>query len=223
MAGVPHRRRRIDPRRAMQRVGWSALVGFGAWLVTSWELPGPAPALIGWDAGSLLLLALCWAVILPADAESTRDRAGSEDPGRTIVYVVVVLTSAASLLSATMVVRQARSLPPDLAHVVAGLCLSTVALAWLVTHTAYTLRYARLYYREDREGVGGLDLPGHAPPTYFDFAYFAFTIGMCFQVSDACITSAQIRRTALVHAVISFAYNTVLIAFVLNLVFSLAN
>ena len=70
-----------------------------------------------------------------------------------------------------------------------------------------------------------MDLPPRFAPRkgvngyYFDFAYLAFTIGMCFQVSDACVTSSQIRRTVLLHAVISFVYNSVILAFVLNLIF----
>jgi uncharacterized membrane protein len=218
---VPHRRR-IDPRQALARVAISAVAGFGAWYVASFQVPGTVAGIVGWDVGSLVLLGLCWAVIGPATSHSTRERAGSEDPGRTLGYVIVVLTSAVSLLSATMLVRQARELPPPLAHAVAALCLAAVALAWTVTHTTFALRYARLYYRDDREGIGGIELPGHHDPAYFDFAYFAFTIGMCFQVSDACITSQQIRRAALLHAVISFAYNSVILAFVLNLVFGMA-
>ena len=204
------------------RVALSASAGIGAWLAASPRLPQIVAGIIGWDVGSLVLLGLCWAVIGPATSHSTRQRAGSEDPGRTLVYVIVVLTSAVSLLAATLLVRQARSLPPMLAHATAALCLAAVALAWAVTHTAFALRYARLYYREDREGIGGIELPGHTDPAYFDFAYFAFTIGMCFQVSDACVTSQQVRRVVLLHAIISFAYNSVILAFVLNLVFGMA-
>jgi uncharacterized membrane protein len=101
------------------------------------------------------------------------------------------------------------------------LSIVSVGIAWLVTHTAFTLRYAHLYYREDREGIGGLEFPGGARPNYFDFAYFAFTIGMCFQTSDVCISSSQLRRAALLHALVSFAYNTLILALVLNLVFAL--
>jgi uncharacterized membrane protein len=119
-------------------------------------------------------------------------------------------------------VGRAHAMSPDLARLVAVLCLVAVALSWSVTHTAFAMRYARLYYREDREGIGGIDLPGDTPPAYFDFAYFAFTIGMCFQTSDACVSSAQIRKVVLLHAVISFAYNSVILAFVLNLVFGMA-
>jgi uncharacterized membrane protein len=214
--------RSIDPRRALTRVAIAAALGAAAWLAAREHIPGLASALVGWDVGSLVLLTLQWTVVASADARVTRARAGAEDPGRTLVYVIVVITSAASLLAATLLVREARSLPPYMARLVAGLCLATVALAWTTTHTAFTFRYARLYYREDSEGVGGLELPGKLPPTYFDFAYVAFTIGMCFQVSDVCITSRQIRRAALLHAVIGFAYNSVILAFVLQLVFGIA-
>ena len=103
-----------------------------------------------------------------------------------------------------------------------ALCLLNVALSWALTQTSFALRYAHLYYREDKEGVGGVDFPGGAPPAYFDFAYFAFTVGMCFQVSDTTVSSPQIRRAVLLHATLSFVYNTAILAFVLNLVFGLA-
>jgi uncharacterized membrane protein len=98
------------------------------------------------------------------------------------------------------------------------LCLVAVASAWALTHTAYTLRYAHLYYRDDRDGVGGLSFPDDAPPTYLDFAYFAFTIGMCFQTSDVTVTSRQIRRAVMAHAMLSFAYNTTILATAVSLV-----
>ena len=121
-------------------------------------------------------------------------------------------------MAAFQLTRHVASMPRDVAMNAELMCLATVALAWGLTHTSFTLRYAHLYYRED-EGVGGVEFPGQCVPSYFDFAYFAFTIGMCFQTSDVCITSASIRRAVLLHAVISFGYNTAIIAFVLNLVF----
>jgi uncharacterized membrane protein len=220
---VPRRRRPpIDPRRALVRVAISLVAGAVSYFAVAPYLPSPTPALVGWDAGSFTLLALAWMLIATTGADATQERAGSEDPGRTLVYVIVLLASGVSLLGATAVVRDAHTLGPQIAHLVTGLCLATVALAWAMTHTAFTFRYARLYYRADAEGIGGVEMPGKEPPDYFDFAYFAFTIGMCFQVSDVCVTSRQIRRAVLLHAVISFAYNSVILAFVLNLVFALA-
>jgi uncharacterized membrane protein len=194
--------------------------GVVAFAVADWQMQPTAAAFIAWDVFGLVLLLLSWGLIGRCDARATRHRAGAEDPGRTLVYVLVVLASSVSLLGATLLVRNPHTLPGELERYAAPLCLATVALAWTMTHTAFTFRYAHLYYREDDEGVGGLEVPGGKQPTYFDFAYFSFTLGMCFQVSDITVTSHQIRRAALLHAVISFAYNSIVLAFVLNLVFS---
>ncbi len=220
--GVTKHRSRIDPRRAIVRVALSLALGIAGYLVTTGRLPGHAAALVGWNAGALCLLGLTWAVIVPADARTTRNLAGSEDPSRTLVYGIALVASGSSLVAATILVGEAHRLGPDLARIVAGLCLLAVATSWTMTNTAFAMRYARLYYREDAEGIGGIELPGKQPPAYFDFAYVEFTVGMCFQVSDVCVTSRQIRRTVLLHAAISFGYNTVILAFVLNLVFGVA-
>lgn len=193
-----------------------------AYAAASPFLTSPAAALLAWDTAGFVLLASSWSLFVTADAKLTQQRAGDEDPGRRVVYLVVVLTSLVSVLAATALVGTVHRLEPGPKHLIAGLCLAAVVLAWALTHTAFTFRYAHLYYREDAEGVGGVDFPGGQAPAYFDFAYFAFTVGMCFQVSDACVSSPQIRRSVLLHAVISFAYNSILLAFVLNLVFGAA-
>lgn len=210
-------------RHALTRVAISSIVGLATFAAARVHLPRIASALVSWDVAGLVMFALSWGGILHADARATQDRAGSDDPGRTLVYFIVVGTSSISLLAATLLVRNPHALPAELKGAVAALCLLTVALAWTMTHLAFTFRYAHLYYREDAEGVGGLDFAGGQAPNYFDFAYFAFTIGMCFQVSDVCISSPQLRKAVLSHAVISFAYNSIVLAFVLNLVFGAAN
>ncbi|MGO8999590.1 MAG: DUF1345 domain-containing protein, partial [Polyangiaceae bacterium] len=173
-----------------------------------------------WDAGGIAMLLAAWTIITRADAAKTRLRAGAEDPGRRTVYFFVTLTSFVTIFAATLVSRHVKSVAAaGESSLLAGLCLAAVGVAWGLTHTSFTFRYAHLYYREDDEGVGGITFAGDEQPSYFDFAYFAFTIGMCFQVSDTTVTSCQIRRAVLVHAMLSFAYTTVILAFVLNLVF----
>src|SRR5260370_13240164 len=159
--GRPH----FDLRRAIARLGFSFSVGLLVAVAVSTRLPLVAAGLVGWDVASLVLLTLSWTVIAKADARFTRNRAGSEDPGRTLVYVVVLITSAASLLAGTILVREARTLPPVVSHALAALCLSAVALPWATTHTAFAFRSALLSYREDAEGVGGVPLPGRPRPT----------------------------------------------------------
>jgi uncharacterized membrane protein len=94
----------------------------------------------------------------------------------------------------------------------------SVVLAWVVVHTIFTLRYARIYYGGPD---GGVDFNEKAAPDYADFAYLAFTIGMTFQVSDTDLTSKAMRRTALRHALISYLFGAVIIGLIINVVASL--
>lgn len=176
--------------------------------------------LLAWNAGTWSLVGLAWAILLTATPVQARARAAAEDPGRRFVHIVVLSSTMLSLVAAIMLLRERSS--THAAHDVWWLVLSlgTVAGAWLLNHTSWTLRYAHLYYRE-RDGVGGLEFPGELPPDDMDFAYFAFTIGMCAQVSDVVITSRPIRRAALLHSLQSFVFNTTVIALMLNVVFGL--
>jgi uncharacterized membrane protein len=122
------------------------------------------------------------------------------------------------LFATTVVLRGAHACAVEMRPTFIALSLGAVASAWALTHTAYTLRYAHLYYRDDGDGEGGLSFPGDQPPAYLDFAYFAFTIGMCFQTSDVTITSRLIRRATMGHAVLSFVYNTAIVATAVSLV-----
>jgi uncharacterized membrane protein len=155
------------------------------------------------------------------DASKTRAHAASEDPGRKFVWALVLVASTISLFAAGFVMRRAHHIAPSETAfaLLVALCLAAVVSAWLLTHTVYALRYAHLYYRDDEEGEGGLDFPGKQPPDALDFAYFALTLGMCFQVSDVCVTSRNIRRATLGHTLLAFVYNTVVLALALNLAF----
>ncbi len=182
------------------------------------SMPFAVRALCGWNAWATVILALIGHLVLSADGEETRCRAAASDPGRRAAWMVLALGSAVSLFAAVGIMRRARELLPEHTMLLTLGCLYAVTLAWTLTHASFALRYAHLFYRDDDVGVGGLTFPGESAPDLGDFAYFAFTLGMTFQVSDVAITARQIRRTALVHALLSFAYNTAILALVLNLV-----
>jgi len=174
---------------------------------------------IGWDAGALTLVLLALVVILRADSAATRKRAGSNDPGRHVVFIIALVASLFSLFVAAFVFKQVRSLAGREQPLWMALTLGAIALSWTMTHTAYTLRYAHLYYRGG--GHHGLQFPGDEAPADIDFAYFAFTVGMCFQVSDVAVSSTACRRAVLLHATLSFVYNTMILALALNVVLGL--
>jgi uncharacterized membrane protein len=92
-------------------------------------------------------------------------------------------------------------------------------VAWALVNTVYAFKYARMYFLDHREG--GFDFKQQTPPTYSDFAYFAFTIGMSYAVSEIEPTSSDTRRKALLHALLSYLFGTVLIAVAINLVTNL--
>jgi uncharacterized membrane protein len=213
----------IAPRTSGRRLLISAISGLAVGSVARVGIPSLGWAIhivSGWDAAGLTLLGLAWWRIARDDAAQTRKHAAKEDPGRSIVWAIVLLASAASLFAAGFVMRKAHTIAPSepAFSILVTLCLAAVASAWLLTHTSYTLRYAHLYYRDDEEGEGGLDFPGKMDPNGYDFAYFAFTLGMCFQTSDVAVTSRNIRRAVLAHALLSFLYNTVVLALAFNLV-----
>jgi len=208
----------LDPRTAHRRLVWSVAVGVLAWFASPAALSGVTRGLIAGDVAGLALLGFVVWIVVRADCDETRRRAAAHDPGRTIVWLTVLGVSAVSLFAATFVLRHATSVPSAEGHLISALAVATAVISWLLTHTGFTLRYAHLYYRGGPDAEGGIELPGGAKPDDFDFAYFAFTIGMCFQVSDATITDRVIRRTALLHAMVSFAYNTGILALVLNIV-----
>ncbi|NUP09188.1 MAG: DUF1345 domain-containing protein [Polyangiaceae bacterium] len=209
----------LTPRYALARVGASIAIGVLAWAATDVFLSHAVALLVGWDVGGLTLLTMAWAIVWSSSPRETHSHAAAQDPGSKFVYAFVLLTSTVSLFSAVALTRTLEIVGTGERSIVLVLCLLTVAVSWAMTHTAFAFRYAHLYYRDDDEGVGGLKFPGGDEICYFDFAYFAFVIGMCFQVADTEITSLQIRKTVLMHALMSFAYNTAVVAFALNLAF----
>jgi uncharacterized membrane protein len=196
-------------------VGVSAGV-IGAALVPERFGGGTLKIIAGWDAAAISMALLAWSFIARASPTRTRAWAASTDPGRLVIGGLVILASAFSLFASGYALRGARTCPTAGRPLFLGLGLLAVAAAWGLTHTMYALRYAHLFYRDGVEREGGLAFPGGGHPCYVDFAYYAFTVGMCFQVSDVTVTTSRLRRETLLHAMLSFAYNTVILAVAVN-------
>lgn len=182
----------------------------------SWE----TRLLIGWLAGSLTYLLLVWWGVGRLDPIHTRLRASSEDPGATALYFVLTAASWVSLVGVLLVTDAAKVATGMARGLHIGLALGTLASTWLLIQTLFALHYARHYYRS-RAGkdTGGLTFPGTAP-RYADFAYFAAVIGMTSQVADVAITTTAMRRLVLVHGLVSFGFNLLVLALTINLVAS---
>jgi len=208
----------LDPRSVRMRLGVASVLGAASWFVVPGEIATRTRALLAWGVAGLVLFVVAFVIIVRADSHETQRRAAAYDPGRKVLWVVVLGASTFSLFAGTVLLHLPHAGASFAGQLHVALCVATVAISWLVTHSTFTLRYAHLFYRDSDDGSGGLEFPGGEPPDDRDFAYFAFTIAMCFQVSDVTISRRQIRRTVLAHGLLSFTYNTVILALVLNLI-----
>jgi uncharacterized membrane protein len=136
---------------------------------------------------------------------------------RTSSLFFIVLVSLVGLVLAIGLVPDLRDLETMRGVSLAFMAALGVISAWGLLHTSYTLHYAYLYYRSE-ESAGGLVFPGEQSPDQLDFAYFAFTIGTIFAVSDVDVTDRAIRRAVLGHQILSFFYNATILTLAINLV-----
>jgi uncharacterized membrane protein len=215
------------PAHATRREGWTPgsdlllplalaiVLGALVAIFAPGPLAGLTRGLVFWDTFLVVLLIGKWRIILRSSPERCRARASADDPGRVLTFLIAISGSLVGLFGAIFALKG-----PDPAMDAYGpwaidaLVLVTVAGGWLLMQTAYTLHYAKLYYA-DRESPGGLTFLG-GPPDDLDFAYFAFEVGMTFQVSDVVVTERGLRRVVLLQAVMSFAYNLAIFALVIN-------
>lgn len=178
----------------------------------SWEMA----VLGGWVAAGAVFLAWTWTTVWPLDAAATAQAAQQEDPTRSGTDLTVLAAAVVSLVAVTLVVLRGHEIGP----VRVALGVASVVVAWALVHTVYTLRYTRRYYGDP---IGGVDFGSEQAPSYRDFAYLAFTIGMTFQVSDTTVTSSEIRTDVLRQALISYLFGVVLIAITLNVLVGLGS
>jgi len=204
---------------ALRRTGLVAALGLIVAILllpfVRWELA----LLGGWDAAALAFLATVWPVILRVDGARTRLLATREDETRGSSAVMLLGGSVASLLGVGYALglagRQGQG--GSLQVLLIAAAVLTVVLSWTVLNTVYTLHYTHLYYGSAAEGIEFGDGQAGAPD-YRDFAYIAFTIGMTYQVSDTTLRHPRIRRTVLVHALLSYLFGVVIVAGSVNLV-----
>lgn len=203
---------------ALRRVTIALAVGLVGGLVAAVFLPWQAACLLGWDTAAVLFAAQIWSAVLPMSPAQCAERAVQEDPSRAMADSVVLVAAVASLLSVGLILVKAANSAGGMKAFLLAVGVVSVVLAWGAVHTVFTLRYARIYYTR---AAGGVDFNEKSPPDYSDFAYLAFTIGMTFQVSDTDLTTKDIRRTALRHALISYLFGVVIVGLIINVVASL--
>jgi uncharacterized membrane protein len=155
-----------------------------------------------------------------ATPSGLRKYAAYDDEGVRLIFLLTFAAIAVSLTAIFMLLRQ--KVAPDAGHLL--VTLASVPLGWFTLHTLLGFRYAHLYYAPDVDGdARGLDFHGTEEPAAYDFLYHAFVIGMTGGVSDVEVKSTPMRRLATVHGIVSFFFNTVIVALTVSIVASLAS
>lgn len=169
-----------------------------------------------WVVFALTVLTLTWVTIISDHPRDLPRISRLQDSSRLLILAFVVAAAVASLF-AVFAVLDSMKQTNKITYV--ALAILAVSSAWGLVHTVFTLRYAHLYYGDNPNQTkrpGGLDFPHEPEPDYLDFAYFSFVIGMTSQTSDVAINSKSMRRTALVHGVLSFGFNAIIIALTIS-------
>jgi len=181
---------------------------------------GTYAPLAGWDVLAIVYITTTFAGVMRFDGAATKAHAGSENPGRAVGDLLVIVGSIASLVAVGLLIIHAGNSSGSAKAIDIFLGLGSVVVSWALVHTSFLLRYARLYYGNPE---GGISFNQSEPPTYSDFAYLAFTLGMTFQVSDTNISNSAIRATILRHCLLSYLFGTVIIATTINTIVTLSS
>lgn len=218
----------IAKQDARHRIAISLTMAVVAWLGLRGRVQASTRWIVTWDVFALCVLVLAWLTILTTPPERLRARAQKQDVSHIVIFIFVLIAACAGLFAVgflffnkTVVIQRSHFIIHLLITLVAVIC------SWSLVHTVFGLRYAHTYYGDPdgplgpKPHAGGLEFPGDREPDYMDFAYFSFVIGMTFQVSDVVITSRDFRKLVLAHGMLSFGFNTVILALTINTVSAL--
>jgi uncharacterized membrane protein len=188
-----------------------AAIAPAAWIAHRIVGDMPLSAMAGFDVAAAIFLLLCLPLLRTREARLIRQHAASNDANRGLLLATTGVVVAVLMLSVAAETVGQR--PEPFTKII---IIATLVLAWLFSNTVYALHYAHLAYRGGKEACTGLEFPGAEQPVYWDFVYFAFTLGMTFQTSDVTIGDRHIRRVVTVHSLAAFFFNIGVLAFTIN-------
>jgi uncharacterized membrane protein len=194
--------------------GVASIVGLAVAVIAALlGVPDLSP-LLGWVVAAAVFLVWAWSRAWPADPRRTRALARHEDRSRTLVDTLIIVAAVLSLVLVVFaLIRSQQKDPVGTASAI--LAVIGVVAAWALINTVYAFKYARMYYLDDRHRF---DFDQDEDPSYSDFAYTAFSIGMAYSASNITQSSTPSRRVALAHALLSYFFGTFVVAVAINLI-----
>lgn len=210
----------------------SLVIGLLTYVVLPSTFGETTRALIAWNVAIVAYLVLVGFMMARSTHETMRRRARVLDEGRHTVLVLAVIAALSSLAAIVLELHNLKQVPGAVVGLHIGLSLATIVTSWSFVHVIFTEHYAHNFYFLDgpldkggddieAQKKKGLHFPGQPWPDYVDFLYFSVTIGVANQTADTEIVSRQMRVLVLVHSVISYFFNTIILALTINIAASL--
>lgn len=197
------------------------LIGAAVFITLPPHIKVSTRLLLTWNAGVLAFLGMAIILISRTTAQHLKQWYHPKQQSNTLIFALIVAAATASLLAVGVLLGDAKSLPKVDLTLHLGLSVLAIFESWTLLHITFGFRYANLYYRTLSIQGAGLDFPkadSADPPDYLDFLYFSFGIGMTSQVADIGVISRRIRRLVLLHSIVSFFYNTSILALTINII-----
>lgn len=206
--------------RSRPRLFTGLVVMIVIWPLLPATLQVTTRGIVGWDCGVLVFLLLAAQLFATESPDDMPAAAEAQQEGEWTIFWLTLAVVIVSFVAVSSEFAAIKTGSPGQRPWQIALVAGTLLLSWLVTHVTFAFRYAHEFYARDLGGPDvdrGLDFPSETEPDYLDFLYFSLVLGMTFQVSDVQITSRKLRRVATLHGLISFLFNTVIIAFTVNI------
>jgi uncharacterized membrane protein len=210
--------------RAHPRLFLAAAAGVLAGIILPGSLPLSTRLLIAWNVAAWLYFVSAGIMIARATPQTLRRRAEASDEGRLFILLLTCLAAIVSIAAIVAHLAAVKDLTGIVKGLHIGLAAMTIVTAWFFIHLTFAFHYAHEYFDEmpdtparARTGRGGLIFPGTDEPDYYDFLYFSYVIGVACQTADVAISSALLRRTAAVHGVLAFFFNSAVLALTINI------
>ncbi len=201
------------------RVFLGALAGIIAILVLPSSLKPAVRWALAWDIGGAVYLALALQLMSRFTTDKMKARTARADDGGAVILVLILVAILASFAAMTGLAGEAKDAPKAEKWFYLALAGATLFVSWLVTQVVFTIHYAHQHYGRNADGTDtpSLNFPNDDKPDYWDFFYFATSIGATSQTSDVAIRTKAMRRLVTLHAVVSFFFNTMVLAITINI------
>ena len=214
----------FEKLHAIHKIIICLILAIGAYLLADIKnINSLTRVMIGWNTFSLCMIIMTWITFKITTPTEIRKQSGVQDSSRVVIFIIILISTFASFL-AVLILLISKDKATEILDI--PIAVSGMAFSWFLVHTIFAMRYAHIFYGDHKTKpdvpAGGLNFPDDERPGYLDFAYFSFVLGMTFQVSDVQVTSKRLRKLALLHGVLSFAFNTVIVALTINVIAGLS-